>query len=138
MNLKAHARKTWVVFAAAVAAVVLAIAFVGQSYRSPVPADSSTPVSSGPLTLISPLGRVTLPFEFQWTSSIAEPAYRIEVFDAAGAPVAARVTRTGRIAASDLRQDWKPGSYTWKISLFDSKGIFVVASPVQPFEIAVP
>jgi hypothetical protein len=134
----APSQKKWLVLTAAVAAVVVTVGFSGQFYRAAVPAESQPPAPTETLTLISPLGRVTLPFDFRWASVIEEPAYRIEVFDAGGGAIAARVLRTGRLAATDLRPDWKPASYTWKITLFDSKGVFVMASPLQPFEIAAP
>jgi hypothetical protein len=132
--------KKWLVLTAVVAAIVIAAAFLTQLNQPVAPApETAPPAPVNALTLIAPLGRVSAPFDFQWASPVPDAAYRIEVFDAKGGVVAGRVVRDARVPALDLLGPERmktPQSYTWKITVFDDKGVYVSTSPLQKFEIA--
>jgi hypothetical protein len=130
--------KKWRVIVAAAVAIAITVAWAAQFGERAVPKPPNAQPVTETLTLIAPLDRVSAPFEFQWASRVPNAAYRIEVFDTAGTPVAARVVRTDRIAADDLLGADRARvaqSYTWKVTVFDDKGIFVASSPSRPFEV---
>lgn len=123
--------------AAGVAVVAIAAAFIAQYSQRASPEPETARPATETLTLIAPVDRVSTPFDFQWASAVPSPAYRIEV-DAAGRPVPARVLRTDRIAAPAVlgeEQLRTPQSYTWKITVFDDRGIFVAGSPLHSLEV---
>lgn len=121
---------------AAAVAIAIAVAWGAQFGERAVPQPHPTPQET--LTLVAPLDTVSFPFDFQWASSLPNAAYRIELFDGRGVPVAARELRASRIAAHELLgadRARTAQSYTWKVTVLDDNGAAIVSSQPRPFQV---
>ena len=127
---------------AAAAAVVWALA---RPALAPAPPVVSPPVMRGAEDAarprpLAPLGRLTAPpAEFRWEAVSGARAYRVELFDAAGASVWTSPEVTGTTVRWPVGMRIKLGTFYWQVVavLATGRTADAVASPLVSFEIAV-
>jgi hypothetical protein len=135
------ARRSWHPwqFAGVGAAAALVIAFVfvtGRPSQSPAPDDSA--IRSSRLTLLAPIGAVTLPTELRWVSPVAAPRFRVQLIAANGRELHTATVEAERLPLpEDVRQRLEPGQeYRWHVTALDAEGQQMMRSEPGAFVIA--
>lgn len=131
----AFGRPAWVLSGLA-AAVVLGAALLVLRAPSPPPSPGpSAAVRGDEIQPLAPVGDVSGPVAFRWSSPVRAARFRLAVRDRAGAVVYTAETTEERHepVLGALRHG---GPCTWQVEALDATGAVLARSPGQPFRLA--
>jgi hypothetical protein len=129
----------WLAAAASVAVAALGAGLYMSGTSRDAERAPASAVRGSELVILAPVGATSGPVEFRWSSPVAAPAYRVDVFDSAGQLV--HSIRTAEEVARDpgLPERLRPGArYTVVVTALAADGRVLLSSAPQPFVFASP
>jgi len=123
--------------AAAAAAVLLGVLAVPPIVRWASTDDSGVATRGTSLQVLSPVGAISVPPEFRWTSPYAAPRYRVELLDAADRAIGSATVTREQASWSELsRTPPSPGAtYRWRVTALDANGAPIASSNTGSFTV---
>jgi hypothetical protein len=118
------------------AAVLVASAIILVPRPGPAPGQDDT-VRGDEIQLMAPLGEVSGPVAFRWSSPVRAARYRVWVHDETGAVVYSTLTaQESARPPAELSAGLRKGArYAWQVEAYDAAGELLARSPELRFSV---
>jgi hypothetical protein len=129
-------RRSQMVAAGAMAALLMVAVLVPALRDRPREPDDLG-IRGTRLVLVEPIGAVSAPFEFRWTSPIEAARFRVEISDRNEQPIASSTVAEARWPLpEEIGRQLRPGvEYRWRVVALDAAGEPMMQSELRSFAI---